>query len=50
LSREDWIKTGSKDINARAKERIRKLMKEHKPIPLDEDVGKELRSLVKSIE
>jgi trimethylamine--corrinoid protein Co-methyltransferase len=50
LSREDWVKAGSKDINARAKERIKKLMKEHKPIPLDEDVRKELRSLVKSIE
>jgi len=50
LSREDWIKAGSKDINARAKERISKLMKEHKPIPLGEDVRKELRSLVKSIE
>jgi trimethylamine--corrinoid protein Co-methyltransferase len=50
LSREDWIKAGSKDINARAKERITRLMKEHQPEPLDAGVKKELRALVKSME
>lgn len=50
LSREEWIKAGSKDINARAKERIKKLIAEHEPIPLDKDVSKELRSLVRSME
>ena len=48
-SREDWEKAGSKDINARAKERIRKLMAEHGPEPLDDGVKKELRKLVQSI-
>ena len=38
LSREDWVKAGSKDINARSKERIKKLMAEHTPEPLDEGV------------
>ncbi|MHC4556795.1 MAG: trimethylamine methyltransferase family protein [Planctomycetota bacterium] len=50
LSREEWVKAGSKDINVRAKERIKKLIAEHEPIPLDVDVRKELRSLVKSME
>jgi trimethylamine--corrinoid protein Co-methyltransferase len=47
-SREDWEKAGSKDINARAKERIQQLMEEHKPEPLDEGLKKELRKLVRS--
>jgi len=50
LSREEWIKAGSKDINARAKERIKRLIAEHEPTPLDEGVRKELRSLVESRE
>jgi trimethylamine--corrinoid protein Co-methyltransferase len=50
LSREDWVEAGSKDINARAKERIAKLMKEHQPEPLDPGLQKELRALVKSCE
>ncbi len=50
LSREEWIKAGSKDINARAKERITRLMKEHQPEPLDDAIGKELRALIESVE
>lgn len=50
LSREEWVKAGSKDINARAKERIKKLIAEHQPIPLDKAIRKELRTLVKSMQ
>jgi trimethylamine--corrinoid protein Co-methyltransferase len=50
LSREEWVEAGSKDINARAKERITRLMKEHEPEPLEASVKKELRALVKSME
>lgn len=50
LSREEWVKEGSKDINAKSKERILKLMKEHEPIPLADAVGKELRALVEGVE
>jgi trimethylamine--corrinoid protein Co-methyltransferase len=50
LSREEWEKAGSKDINARAKEHIKKLMREHEPTPLDDDVRKELRAQVESVE
>ncbi len=48
LNREDWVKAGSKDINAVAKDRITKLMKEHEPIALDKGVQKELQKLVDS--
>lgn len=50
LSREDWEKAGSKEINAAAKERVIKLMKEHQVEPLSEKHKKELRALVKSKE
>lgn len=50
LSREEWVKAGSKDINARAKERIKKLIAEHQPVPLDKAISKELRTLVKSMQ
>lgn len=50
LAREDWEKAGSKDINAVARERITKLMKEHQPVRLDEGVKKELRSLIVSVQ
>ncbi len=50
LSREDWVKQGSKDINARAKERIQQLMKEHPAPPLDEGVKKELDALIESLD
>ena len=49
LSREDWEKAGSKDINACAKERITKLMKEHQPDPLDSGNAKELEALVNNM-
>ena len=49
LSREDWEKAGSKDINAVAKERITKLMKEHQPEALDSGIAKELESMINSM-
>lgn len=50
LSRENWIREGSKDINARSKERIEKLTREHEPIPLDADIRTEIRRLIESME
>ena len=50
MSREEWVKAGSKDINARSKERIVKLMREHEPISLDSGIKKELRTLIKTAE
>ena len=48
LSREDWEKAGRKDLNARARERVRELLEKHRPEPLDEGVKKELKALVDS--
>lgn len=50
LSREEWEKAGSKNINAVAKDRIKKLIAEHQPVPLDKAISKELRTLVKSMQ
>lgn len=50
LFREEWEKQGAKDINARARERIQKLMKEHEVMELEDGIRKEIRGLIKSIE
>jgi len=48
LAREDWEAAGRKELNAAAKQRVKKLMKEHQPEPLEPGIKKELRSLVNS--
>jgi len=50
LFREDWVKQGSKDINARSKERIQRLMEEHEVIPLEKGIRNEISDLIKSVE
>ncbi len=49
LSREDWEAAGKKDVNAAARDRINKLMREHQPEPLEKGLRKELRELVNSL-
>lgn len=46
LFREEWKRLGSKDLNAKAKERVAKLMSEHRPAPLEESVRRELAKVV----
>jgi len=48
LSREEWVQAGSKDINAGARERIEKLIKEHEAPALDDGVNRALRDLIES--
>ncbi|MBN2376504.1 MAG: trimethylamine methyltransferase family protein [Sedimentisphaerales bacterium] len=48
LAREDWEAAGRKELNSAAKQRVKKLMKEHQPEPLEPGLQKELRKLVKS--
>jgi trimethylamine--corrinoid protein Co-methyltransferase len=48
LGRDEWVKAGRQDINARARERIRGLMASHRPEPLEAGVRKELEALVRS--
>ena len=44
-----WKAAGSKDISQRAKERVEKILKEHKPEPLQPDVEKDLDNVMKDI-
>lgn len=46
LFREEWERLGSKDLNAKARERVAKLMSEHRPAPLEESVRRELAKVV----
>jgi trimethylamine:corrinoid methyltransferase-like protein len=32
---DSWLKTGSKDITAVAREKAMKILKEHEPVPMD---------------
>ncbi|MBF0205279.1 MAG: trimethylamine methyltransferase family protein [Oligoflexia bacterium] len=45
LTRDEWEKAGKKDINARAKERIQKLMTTHRAKELDPMIKQELQRL-----
>ncbi|MHA1960393.1 MAG: trimethylamine methyltransferase family protein [Candidatus Thorarchaeota archaeon] len=46
---ESWKKSGSKDANVRAIARVEKLLKEHEPTPLPEDIDESLDEVLKSI-
>jgi trimethylamine--corrinoid protein Co-methyltransferase len=46
-SREAWMTAGAPDFEKRANEIARTILKEHKPEPLPEDVGKALDKLVR---
>jgi trimethylamine--corrinoid protein Co-methyltransferase len=44
-----WKAAGSKDIAQRAKERVQKILKEHKPEPLQPETEKDLDNVMKEI-
>jgi trimethylamine--corrinoid protein Co-methyltransferase len=44
-----WKATGSKDTAQRAKERVQKILKEHKPEPLKPETEKDLDNAMKDI-
>jgi trimethylamine--corrinoid protein Co-methyltransferase len=46
----EWKKTGEKSLVDRAKEKVRKILKEHSVPPLDKDIQKELDSIIKRAE
>jgi len=48
--RELWEKAGSKDMREIAREKVKKILKEHEPEPLDPDIEKELKDILKEIE
>ena len=45
-----WSKTGKKDISAVARERAKKILKEHMPATLSDDVGRQLAQIIKEAE
>ena len=47
---EMWEKLGSKDIVESAREEAKKLLKEHKPEPLDCSIEEELKKIIKEVE
>jgi len=47
LTRQQWAAAGSKDINTRAKERMKELLRSHEPDPLEPEMMNELDKLIK---
>jgi len=47
---ERWVKSDSKDIRKAARNRARKILEEHQPEPLDKDMERDLRKIIKRIE
>ncbi|MCJ7489900.1 MAG: trimethylamine methyltransferase family protein [Thermoplasmata archaeon] len=46
-SMDSWLKAGSKDITAVAREKAKKILKEHEPVPMDKGVTAEIEEYVK---
>jgi trimethylamine--corrinoid protein Co-methyltransferase len=46
-SYEAWLKTGAKDIVERAKEKVKTILKKHRPEPLEKGAAKEIREIIK---
>lgn len=46
IRREPWEQQGSKDIQARAKERLNEILSSHHPKPLEPDVQKKIQEIV----
>ena len=44
---EDWKKAGGKDVLEEAHEKVNQILKNHEPLPLDDDVEKELEKICK---
>jgi trimethylamine---corrinoid protein Co-methyltransferase len=49
-SYEAWLGKGKPSIHERARERVKKILAEHQPKPLDPAVEKELLAIVKEVE
>lgn len=49
-SREEWKAAGAKELKEKAREEIRKILREYQPMPLEKSVENELKQIVKEIE
>jgi trimethylamine--corrinoid protein Co-methyltransferase len=47
---EKWVDEGRKDLGTRANEKAREILENHQPKPLDENVQKELKKIIASME
>jgi len=47
-ARARWERTGSKSLAEPAREKVKKILVEHRPLPLDEDVNKEVEKILKT--
>lgn len=45
-----WVKAGSRDLREMARDRAKKILKEHFPEPLDKDIETELERIAKEVE
>jgi trimethylamine--corrinoid protein Co-methyltransferase len=49
-SYEVWTEKGKHSIHERAKDRVKKILAEHEPLPLDSTVEKELLAIISEVE
>jgi len=47
---EDWVRDGAKDARMLARERVKRILEAHQPIPLGKDVERELLQILREIE
>jgi trimethylamine--corrinoid protein Co-methyltransferase len=47
-ARARWEKTGSKSLAEIAREKVKKILVEHRPLPLDEGVNKKIENILKT--
>lgn len=50
IARVVWQEKGSKDLNENARERVKKILKEHEVSPLDDKLSKELELIIREAE
>jgi trimethylamine--corrinoid protein Co-methyltransferase len=47
-ARARWEKTGSKSLAETAREKVKKILAEHQPLPLDQDLNREIEKILKT--
>ncbi|NIS69417.1 MAG: hypothetical protein GTO12_10845 [Proteobacteria bacterium] len=50
MARDEWIESGARDIGARAREEVKKILATHHPKPLDPAVQRKLQQIVEEAE
>ena len=50
MARDEWVESGAMDIQAKAREEVKRILATHHPKPLDADVQKKLQQIVEEAE